>query len=103
MFGASDAAGHSGFFTGPEFGASTEISEDEGMRLFCPGGKLRLEESSQEEAPVGQIERTHFVARAASSHAQSGGFPSRHVFRIGLEITEILAPQGIRSAQLMHE
>ena len=55
------------------------------------------------ETAIGQIERTHFVARAASSHAQSGGFPSRHVFRIGLEITEILALQGIRSAQLMHK
>src|SRR6202043_1018163 len=73
------------------------------MRLFCPGGELRLKQSSEEETPVGQIERTHFVARAARGNAQSGGFPSRHVLRVGLEITEILALQGIRSAQLMHE
>ena len=73
------------------------------MRLFRPGGELWLKQSSEEETPVGQIERTHFVARAARGNAQSGGFPSRHVLGIGLEITEILAPQGIRSAQLMHE
>src|SRR5580700_5854132 len=73
------------------------------MRLFRPGGELWLKQSSEEETPVGQIERTHFVAWAARGNAQSGGFPSRHVLRVGLEITEILALQGIRSAQLMHE
>ena len=73
------------------------------MRLFAPGGKLRLEERGEEETLVREIEGAHFVVRAARGDAQPGGFPAGHVFRIRFEIAEILALYGIRSAQVMHE
>jgi hypothetical protein len=99
----SDAAGQGGLFAGPEFGASPQIAEDNRVGLFAPGRKLRLKKSGQEKVPVRQIEGAHFVARAACGDAQSGGFPSRNVFGISLEITEVLALQGIRSAQVVRE
>src|ERR1700693_2248456 len=85
LAGWSDAAGEGGLFAGSAFGASAEISKDEGVRLFAPGGRLRLKKSGEEETPIRQIEGAHFVLRAARGDTQAGGFPAGHVFRIRLE------------------
>ena len=60
-----------------------------------------LKGSAEEKALAGQIEGAHFVARAASGNAQSGLFPSRHVFGIGFKTAKVFAPQLTGLATLM--